>query len=519
MLDNREKDALVSKARHNLKNPVNAILGFSEMLMEDCQDGGYDSFVLDLEKIHNSGKEILAIIEHSLSDSNLEVSGDGLNDIASKMEISLRIPINTVIGYSEMLQEDSSDIDIVSFYDDLDKIIKSGKILTKELHQIIEFDVKKSPPKQADTSIDIKSVLESIKPIEENEDKIITNGKILVVDDNKNNTALLKKRLEKIGNRVVIANDGLEAIKEIDNKYLDLILLDIVMPKMNGYDVLEYLKKDERYYEIPVIMLSSMDDLTSIYRCIELGADDYITKPFDKMILEARISSCIEKKHLRDRQKKLLKEIRLERDKSDKLLLNILPIEIARRLKLGESLIADKHDSVSILFADIVEFTPQTKNLNPSELVSMLNGVFSEFDDLSVKYNIEKIKTIGDNYFCVSGLKQNPKKAAISMIQMAKCMIKVINEINSKTEFMDLSVRIGIHTGPIVAGVIGKNKFAYDLWGASVNMASRMESTGVKNGIQISEATYELIKKSIKCQKRKNVDIKGIGISNTYLVM
>ena len=264
MLDNREKDALVSKARHNLKNPVNAILGFSEMLMEDCQDEGYDSFVLDLEKIHSSGKEILTIIEKSLSDSNLEVSGDELNDIASKMELSLRIPINNVIGYSEMLQEDSSDIKISSFYDDLDKIIKSGKVLTKELHQIIEFDPKKSPPKQAVASIDIKSALKSIKPIEENEDTIITNGRILVVDDNKNNTALLKKRLEKIGNRVVIANDGLEAIEKIDNKNLDLILLDIVMPKMNGYDVLEYLKKDESYYEIPVIMLSSMDDLTSI---------------------------------------------------------------------------------------------------------------------------------------------------------------------------------------------------------------------------------------------------------------
>ena len=115
------------------------------MLMEDCQDEGYDSFVLDLEKIHSSGKEILAIIENSLSDSNLEVSGDELNDIASKMELSLRIPINTVIGYSEMLQEDSGDIKISSFYDDLDKIIKSGKVLTKELHQIIEFDPKNPP--------------------------------------------------------------------------------------------------------------------------------------------------------------------------------------------------------------------------------------------------------------------------------------------------------------------------------------------------------------------------------------
>ena len=113
-----------------------------------------------------------------------------------------------------------------------------------------------------------------------------TNGSILVVDDNKNNTTLLQKRLQKIGNKVEVANDGIEAIEIVENlEEIDLILLDIIMPKMNGYEVLEFLKKDKRYYEIPVIMLSSMDDLTSIYRCIELGADDYVTKPFDKIIL------------------------------------------------------------------------------------------------------------------------------------------------------------------------------------------------------------------------------------------
>ena len=166
------------------------------------------------------------------------------------------------------------------------------------------------------------------------------------------------------------------------------------MPNMNGYEVLEFLKKDKRYYEIPIIMLSSMDDLTSIYRCIELGADDYVTKPFDKMILEARISACIEKKQLRDKEKQLLKEIKKEKEKSDNLLLNILPKNIANRLKAGEKLIADKHSKVSVLFADIVEFTPQSKNLNPKELVSILNTIFSRFDDLSTIHNIEKIKTM-----------------------------------------------------------------------------------------------------------------------------
>ncbi len=519
MFDKREKDALVSKARHNLKNPVNAILGYSEMLIEDCEDEGYGALVPDLKKIHNSGKEILKIIENSLSDTNLEVSGDEISGIASEMEISLRTPVNTVIGYSEMLQEENGGIDLDTFLEDLDKIIKSGKALTKEINHIISFNPDEFVHRNDKNSSAIKSVLSSIQPIDKNEKTNITNGSILVVDDNKNNTSLLQKRLQKIGNKVTVASDGLEALQIVEDMDLDLILLDIIMPKMNGYEVLEYLKKDKRYHEIPVIMLSSMDDLTSIYRCIELGADDYVTKPFDKIILEARISACIEKKHLRDKEKELLVEISKEKQKSDILLLNILPKDIANRLKSGETIIADKHDEVSILFADIVEFTPQTKDLNPEELVSILNDIFSKFDDLSITYGIEKIKTIGDNYFSVSGLNHNSKESAINLVNMAIDMISTIKEINFSLDTMDLNIRIGIHSGPVVAGVIGKNKFAYDLWGASVNMASRMESSGIKNKIQISEKTYKLIKDEFLCKRKENVKIKGIGLTTTYYII
>ena len=519
MSSNREKEALLSKARHNLKNPVNAILGFSEMLIEDCEDEGYDSIIPDLEKIYNAGKDILIIIEDSFSDSNLKNSGDKISEIAARMEISLRTPINTVVGYSEMLQEDIEDIELDTFSDDLEKIIKSGKALTKEIDSVISFNLTEFDQNEDQSISDIKSVLSSIQPLSEDEDARTTNGSILVVDDNKNNTTLLQKRLQKIGNNVEIANDGLEALKVVEEMELDLILLDIIMPNMNGYEVLEFLKKDKRFYEIPVIMLSSMDDLTSIYRCIELGADDYVTKPFDKTILEARISACIEKKQLRDKEKELLEEIRKEKEKSDRLLLNILPKNIATRLKGGESVIADKHNEVSILFADIVEFTPQSKNLNPTELVSMLNTIFSKFDDLSIEYGIEKIKTIGDNYFAVSGLNKNSKDAAKNLINMAFEMIRSILKINNESNLMELGIRIGIHSGPVVAGVIGKNKFAYDLWGSSVNMASRMESTGTKNQIQISGNTYNLVKDLYNFKKREKVDIKGIGLTDTYFVL
>ena len=518
MSKKREKDALISKARHNLKNPVNAILGFSEMLIEDCEDEGFDTILPDLKKIHDSGTEILKIIEESLSDSNLEVSGDKISEIGRKMEISLRTPINAVIGYSEMLQEDADDIDIDTLYEDLDKIIRSGKNLTKEIDKVISFNPTEFVEKKGQSLDAIKSVLTSIQPLNKDEEVKITKGSILVVDDNKNNTTLLKKRLQKIGNSVSTANDGIKAINKVNENEFDLILLDIIMPNMNGYEVLEFLKKDKRYYEIPIIMLSSMDDLTSIYRCIELGADDYVTKPFDKMILEARISACIEKKKLRDKEKQLLEEIQKEKEKSDRLLLNILPKEIAERLKSGEDLIADKHSEVSVLFADIIEFTPQSRNLKPKELVSILNTIFTHFDDLSIKYNIEKIKTIGDNYFAVAGLQTNSRKSVIDLVKMAKEMILAINDINQNLDIMTISLRIGIHTGPVVAGVIGKNKFAYDLWGATVNKASRMESTGYKNKIQVSSETYSLIKEEFDILEKRKVDVKGLGSTNTYIL-
>ena len=223
MSEKREKDALISKARHNLKNPVNAILGFSEMLIEDCEDEGFEDILPDLKKIHDSGKEILKIIEESLSDSNLQLSGEKISEIGRKMEISLRTPINTVIGYSEMLLEDADDIELDTFSEDLDKIIKSGKALTSEIDKVISFNPNKFVKKRDQSLGAIKSVLTSIQPLAKDEETKSVTGSILVVDDNKNNTTLLKKRLQKIGNNVSTANDGIEALERVNDYEFDLI--------------------------------------------------------------------------------------------------------------------------------------------------------------------------------------------------------------------------------------------------------------------------------------------------------
>ena len=523
-MDKRTKEAYLGKARHNLKNPINAILGYSEMLIEDCEDEGIHKPLADLNKLFNAGREVLSVIENNFDERALEKPQSSIITLAKETEILIREPLNTIIGYSELLLEDNESIDIENFKSDIKRISDSGRLLETELDNIIRFntkedlDILKGNRSNKAQSM-VQDVMDSIQPIDQKNDKPQLIGKLLVVDDNKNNTELLKKRLLKQGHNVITANNGREAVASlIAHLDTDVILLDIVMPEMNGYEVLKFIKNDKRFYELPVIMISSMDDTDSIYRCIEAGADDYITKPFEKSILDARIESCMEKKKLRDKERLLMQELQEERDRSEHLLLNILPIDIAQRLKSGETDIADKHDNVSILFCDIVNFTPQAQKLNPNKLVKILNNIFKRFDDLSYKYGIEKIKTIGDSYFAVGGLNSDKTQSAINIIKLAKQFIKSIHNIDQNIPEMELKIRIGVHTGTIVAGVIGKNKFAYDLWGASVNMANRLETTCPPGNIQISEETKSLLGDNFSYQLQELTDIKGIGTLNTYLI-
>ena len=523
-MNDRTKSAYLAKARHNLKNPINAILGYSEMLIEDCEDEDFTVLITDLRKLRNAGKEILKAIDDNFAETNLAVVGKSITDIARDTEIAIRTPLNTIIGYSELIIEDNYNIELENFNSDIEKIIESGKRIEEELKLIIQFKdhlekgIKLKSFNDGEDFSMVEDVIDSIKPLESGDKELIKTGVILAVDDNVNNTDILKKRLERLGNMVLTANNGKEGIDILSSNWqeIDLILLDIVMPEMNGFEVLRHVKGSKIFQSIPVIMISSMDDKDSIYRCIEMGANDYVTKPFDKEILNARISSSIERKQLRDKEKELIDEIKFERDKSEKLLLNILPKEIAKKLKNKEKNISKRHENITIIFTDLVNFTPQAKNLNADKVVKILNKLFKKFDDLTKRHGLEKIKTIGDSYFAAGGLTGNVQIAAKNTIELSKDMVKATRSLNDETDHMDLQIRIGIHTGNVIAGIIGKNKFAYDLWGATVNFASRLESTCEPGKIQISEDTKTIIGDKLDLEVRKDVVVRGIGTINTY---
>ena len=210
--------------------------------------------------------------------------------------------------------------------------------------------------------------------------------------------------------------------------------------------------------------------------------------------------------------------LRVEQDRSESLLLNVLPRDIAARLKSGERIIADHYPSVSILFADLAGFTPLTNVLSPNEMVELLNEIYSHFDSLIEKHGAEKVRTIGDNYMIAAGL---PRPRADHAQVLARLALEMNAYIASLAPVggRRLAYRIGINSGPVIAGVIGRKKFAYDVWGDAVNTASRMESQGIPGKIQVTQVTYELLKNDFVCEPKGTLDVKGKGQMETWFLV
>jgi adenylate cyclase len=198
------------------------------------------------------------------------------------------------------------------------------------------------------------------------------------------------------------------------------------------------------------------------------------------------------------------------------LLLNVLPGEIAERLQTDPGAIADHFDEASVLFADVVDFTPLSARMTPTELVGILDRLFTDFDDLADKYEVEKIKTIGDCYMVAAGVPKHRRDHASALARMALEMRECAAACLHGDGNADLELRIGISSGPVVAGVIGRRRFLYDLWGDTVNMASRMESHGTPGDIQITKPTWELVRDEFECRPRGLIDVKGKGRVETW---
>jgi len=495
----RLEHAVAGFLRQEFGASVSAIIGFVDILIEDARQHDLGEFILDFERMRLAATQLSSLIDEAVSGRLVGNAPD-----RSQLRHELRTPLNAIKGYGELLIEEIGQGEQDLLLDDLGKVLDLADRLLGEIDRVVEAATG------APVEI-VGNMLQTIKPLS---DQAVVEpsgpaNRILVVDDNAANRDLLSRRLQREGYRVMTAADGAAALRLIAAEGFDLVLLDLMMPGMSGFEVLSQLKADERTQHLPVIMISALDELDSTVRCIAAGAEDYLPKPFNPVLLRARIGSCLEKKRLLD-------ELRAEKERSEALLLNILPRSIVERMRGGETVIADRVAEATVLFSDLVDFTLLSAMLTPEETVRLLGLLFSQFEDLAIHHGLETIKTIGDGYMVTGGVLEQQPNPAGAVAEMALSMLEIVERAGHSID-KKLQLRIGIHTGgPIVAGVLGTHKIAYDVWGDTVNTAKRMESYGLPGRVHVSAKTRRLLGDAFRFEPRGLLDIKGKGLMETY---
>lgn len=353
-----------------------------------------------------------------------------------------------------------------------------------------------------------------------------TERTVLIADDDENNREILRRLLKPERYRTILASSGGEVLSVIKDAAIDLVLLDLVMPGLNGFDVLHRLRNDPCSHNIPVVVVSSIDEIESVAACIEAGAADYVLKPVNSTILRARVRSLLEKKQAHEweqaRMRQLhaaFRELEVQKDKTDLLLKNILPQETAEELKVHGRVAPRYFEDITVVFTDFVSFTASTETLAADDLVLALNDYFSAFDAIVDRYQLERLKTVGDSYIFVCGMPKKVTSHPVDAVLASMEMLEFVKLRQAREKGpARWSMRIGINTGPVIAGVVGTRKFAFDVWGETVNSASRLVSSGQPNRINLSADTFHRVKEFFACTPRGEVRIKGDRWREMYFV-
>ena len=328
----------------------------------------------------------------------------------------------------------------------------------------------------------------------------------------------------------------LEAQELAEQVQPTLILQDMVMPQLDGIAMLDLFRNAPATRQVPVVMLSTKEDPEIKAKAFAHGASDYIVKLPDKIELIARIRhhaggyiAQLQRnaafRALEASESKLAilnRDLAAESAKSDRLLLNILPAKVAAELKQSGKVEAELHENVAVMFTDFTGFTRIAEGYSPQELVGQLNECFSAFDAIVTRYRLEKLKTIGDGYLCVAGLSEPRADALDDMISAAveirdySSRRRAEREANGGSAYWD--VRVGVHIGPVVAGVVGVSKFAFDVWGDTVNLASRLEAASEPGRINVSRAVYDRIGTRWVCEPRGLLPVKNKQNTEMFFV-
>ena len=340
--------------------------------------------------------------------------------------------------------------------------------------------------------------------------------RIVIAEDESIIAIDISKTLEHLGYKVLgTSRTGLDTIKLARTFKPNLVLMDIVLEdQMSGIEAAEIIMNE---LNIPVIYLTAMADDETIQSAKITEPFGYVLKPFDERALHSAIEMALYKYKINQQLKERTRELEEEKVRANRLLHNIFPNEVVRELQETGTIKPKEFPMVTLLFTDFQGFTEISSGMHPQELVGELNEVFKNFDSIIAKHQLEKLKTMGDSYMVAGGLPKESHDHAFKVVNAAIEMQEYLKIRNSESKFK-WEMRAGIHSGSVVAGVVGKNKFTYDVWGNTVNIASAMERHGLPGRINITSTTFDLVKECFDCSYFGSIDLTGNGKIEMYLI-
>ena len=336
-------------------------------------------------------------------------------------------------------------------------------------------------------------------------------ARVLAVDDHPTSRLKLVLAVQALGHQVVEASDGAQAVARIAEGDIDLVLLDLVMPNMNGYDVLAAMRDDPAMRDVPVIVVTGQEEADAAIAAIERGATDVLPKSFDPVLFRARVEACIARKRLDDRRREALAQLRQERDRVDALLSETLPARAVEELKSTGGVRPQGHSDVVVLLADVVDFTSFCARHPPEEAVRRLSALVEGFERISSEYGLEKIKTSGDAFIATGGLLRPIEEPGLAAIKAGIAMARATPDLADGWD-----VRIGIARGTVVSGVVGHDRHFFDVWGDTVNVASRLAGAAEPGSVCIATNVAEHVTELYDLEPLGAVPLRGTVAVEAY---
>jgi CheY-like chemotaxis protein len=359
-----------------------------------------------------------------------------------------------------------------------------------------------------EASLNDRKVFDSVQAFSPGAD-----ARILIIDDDPFNVDFLEQELADLGYAVSSAGNGALGLEMVIQEKPDLVLLDIMMPVMDGFSVLSRLKSDPQTRGIPVVIVSALGDMHSIIKGIEMGAEDYLPKPIDPVLLRARLANGLQKRAWQLQEQLYIRQIEDSRQRIDDLLHVIFPGPVVHELIEHDRVQPRKYPVVAVLFVDIVAFTPYTDAHPVEEVVANLQTLVVAYEEIALKWRLQKIKTIGDSFMAAGGLLEPLENPVMNCISCGQEMIAFARAMTVGWE-----VRVGVNYGPLIAGVVGKRQYLYDIWGDTVNLAHRVESYGDAGCVNLSRQAWERVAGRFPHAPLDSRMVKGKGLVDIFRI-